>query len=281
MNIRTSFDDLSREFVSAYKQYNGFYQRSDVRQIIYDLYKGKCAYTGEAIPLAEADVGHIVPQSKPELFSSLYPGLNVDNVLNLHLIRRSVNIRNSNSVVGSPLAIHNAISFSAKLVDQRLSKVLSDDPQEIKEYGWLRDECARSVTDPKCIWSGALRQLALRDALLLAVTSRQGRFAIHSSDGSAIAGSPEYCNMGFARLTSAEFLGGEMLQSNMTYAVPRTLASKLADQKFSGVIYPAKEVTEFIRDLERELDRTEDVLRGWQAEKANQTPASPRMGMPT
>jgi hypothetical protein len=93
-----------------------------MREIVYGIYKGQCAATGEHISINEADVGHIVPQSESDFFESLYPGLDVHNLINLHLLRKGINRRNSNGIVLSPLAIHNAISYSAKLIDRRLDK---------------------------------------------------------------------------------------------------------------------------------------------------------------
>jgi hypothetical protein len=93
------------------------------------------------------EVGHIVPRSRPEVFEALYPGLDIDNVVNLHLITKNVNRRNGNSVILSPLAIHNAISYSARVVGSRLPKLLRSTITQ-DDYEWVLDELDNL---PQCV----------------------------------------------------------------------------------------------------------------------------------
>lgn len=95
-----------------------------MRKIIYDLYDGKCAATGQPIDLADADIGHIVPRSRGDVFEHLYPGLDVDNAINLHLLASWVNKRNNDAFMPAPLVIHNAVSFAASLVSTKMDRIL-------------------------------------------------------------------------------------------------------------------------------------------------------------
>lgn len=127
MSIRKTFNFESSGHGLQLEQLvhlNRFYKRPDIRRIVYDLYKGVCQATGKPVLFEQAHVGHIVPKAKASLFEELYPGLDVDNLVNLHLIGSTQNLKTSDYFVVSPLAIHNAISYSARLISQRLDKVI-------------------------------------------------------------------------------------------------------------------------------------------------------------
>ena len=115
--------DRSSLSVERLRSYNGYYKRPDIRRLIYTLYKGVCQASGRKINLTDAEVGHIVPRSKGTRFETLFPGLDVDNLVNLHLLEKGMNRRVSNFTVDSPLFIYNAISYNARLIQQRLPKV--------------------------------------------------------------------------------------------------------------------------------------------------------------
>lgn len=114
-------DAVRREFA----RYNGFYKRPEARQVIYELFRGQCAASGDAINLETADVGHIVPQSEAAYFEELFPGLDVHNLINLHLLHSSANRRVSNHFPRNPLFLHNAISYNIGLIRRRLPKIES------------------------------------------------------------------------------------------------------------------------------------------------------------
>lgn len=121
-----------------FSRFNGFYKAANARQIIYDLYKGKCAATGRKIDLAEADIGHIIPQSDPGSFEKMFPGLDVHNIINLQLLKASENRKVGNTYAESPLLLATAFAYTIRLVRTRYHKVAKSRPsrQFDPEY-WL------------------------------------------------------------------------------------------------------------------------------------------------
>lgn len=109
--------------MQKYRVYNGFYQRQDVRKVVAELYRNKCAITGDDIGFEDGEVGHIVPRARPKIFSDLYPGLDIDNVVNLHWIKKSLNRRNSAAVNPSPLAVASQIAYACEIIDGRLNAI--------------------------------------------------------------------------------------------------------------------------------------------------------------
>lgn len=117
--MSNDLDAIRREFA----RYNGFYKRPEARQIVYELFRGQCAASGNEVNLESADVGHIAPQSEAAYFEELFPGLDAHNLINLHLLQASANRRVSNHFPRSPLFLHNAISYNIGLIRRRLPKI--------------------------------------------------------------------------------------------------------------------------------------------------------------
>lgn len=262
MNIRTSFDDLSKGYAVEYGRYNGFYRRADVRKVFYDLFKGKCAATGDQISLHDAEVGHIVPRSRPEVFEALYPGLDVDNAINLHLISKDVNRRASDGIVPSPHAIHNAVSFSAKRVDQKLAKILAR--QSDGDYSWLKQECEKAPDNE--YYTGLAKTIDAFETANEVLSNRQGRFAF------AYAGTKGIAETEKLRFKSQYYQGKDMETSLVSKGevehgfllsddVPMAVRRKMSEEQFSGTVFLAKEVRGFVNFLKKDLDMAERLQR--------------------
>lgn len=108
---------------------NGYYSRPECRDIVYRLYKGKCqGRCQREIALHESDVGHIIPQTKPELLASIFPGIDIHNLINLQLLCQKCNRSVSNVIIEDPLFLNNALGYSMRVVEARLHKVVSKKP---------------------------------------------------------------------------------------------------------------------------------------------------------
>ena len=154
-----------------------------MRKVIYDLYDGKCAATGQPIDLADADIGHIVPRSRNDIFKHLYPGLDVDNAINLHLLASWVNKRNNDAFMPSPLVIHNAVSFAASLVSTKMERILKyADGVDVSP---LRQRIP--LTD-----TAALADLELYDDLLALMSTAGGKYLFASDQQSSLSSGEGY-----------------------------------------------------------------------------------------
>lgn len=90
---------------------------------MYRLYKGVCQGCGKD-PLGSVfHLGHIIPQSHAEEFENWFPGLNVDNLLNLHLLCATCNAKQTNVYIHSPFRLNQLFAQSAAAISRRLSKV--------------------------------------------------------------------------------------------------------------------------------------------------------------
>jgi hypothetical protein len=183
VNIRTTFDELSQGTIGSYERYNGFYRRANMRKVIYELYDGKCAATGQPINLDEADIGHIVPRSRGDIFEHLYPGLDVDNAINLHLLASWVNKRNNDAFMPAPLVIHNSVSFAASLVSTKMENVL--------RYADGVDVSPLRQTIPSTD-TAALADLELYDDLLALMSTAGGKYLFASDQHSSLSGGEGY-----------------------------------------------------------------------------------------
>ena len=116
---------------SEFSSFNGFYKTAAARQVIYDLYKGKCVATGRKIDLADADIGHIIPQSDPAYFEEMFPGLDVHNIINLQLLHASENRKVGNTYIKNPLFLAPAFAYTARIVRSRYHKVAQNPVQQV------------------------------------------------------------------------------------------------------------------------------------------------------
>lgn len=231
-----------------------------MRQIIYDLYKGTCAATGEKISLADAEVGHIVAQSKPEIFETLYPGLDVHNVINLHLIKRNVNRQNGNGVIPSPLALHNAISFSARIVDGRLKKILSKSKIQ-DDYEWVIDQLKTyNEPNPELLQIPSPKILIIEIANLNNINSLLSEKGLHAfvnfdatywycSNSNDILGMTGCC----------KFEDGLFSEGNQEILSERALA-KIKQDKTTGTFIPKTDLRKFQKHTIAKIERMIDEL---------------------
>ena len=104
--------------------YNGFYRKPQCRRIVFGLYKGKCTGCRERIDANNFHVAHIIPRSRPDLMGALYPGLDVDNLLNLWLSCPQCNLRESNYVITGP-GLTRSFNIAAGTIARRLPALLA------------------------------------------------------------------------------------------------------------------------------------------------------------
>lgn len=104
-------------------QYNGFYKTNEAREVVFNLYKGKCNSCNTEITSNVYDIGHIVPQEHAIFFENMFPGLDVHNLLNLQLQHEHCNRKLGCFFVAEPLFLHSVFSYVARLIEQRLPKI--------------------------------------------------------------------------------------------------------------------------------------------------------------
>ena len=271
MNISTKFDELSAGFAKTYERYNGFYRRPDVRETLYDLYGGKCAATGEEIALSDAEVGHIVPRSQPGLFESLYPGLDVDNAINLHLISKDVNRRNRDGLAPSPHAIHNAISYSARLVENRLPKLMM--ARKNDRYSGLK-RALEAYPDSEYS-QRETRSLEQYEHLKELLTQKKGPYVFMSTNLPKFNLDLIARREGIRRPDYGMFENGRWNEGNLGSEIEGTLHErKLLKEQFTGIVYQRREVTRLVKAVERHLDYTNQKIGAY-------TSVPPTVGMPS
>lgn len=112
---------------SDFLAHNRFYRRQDCRQFVYRLYHRTCQ--GCRADLSQRDdyvSGHIIAQRHAELFEQLFPGLDVDNLLNLHLLCQPCNVRQSAYHFDSPFFLNQVFKESARAIQLRYTKVADE-----------------------------------------------------------------------------------------------------------------------------------------------------------
>ena len=112
--------------VEDFIRHNGFYSKPHCRKVVLNLYEGKCASCPPPPREIEGDsfhVAHIIPRSRPDLMEKYFPGLDVDNLLNLKLSCKRCNFRESNFVLDA-LPLQAALNYSVRLIYSRLESVL-------------------------------------------------------------------------------------------------------------------------------------------------------------
>lgn len=134
--------------LERYKAFNGFYTRGDVRSVLHDIFGGKCSASGDQFDLADCDIDHIVPRSEAEFFAELFPGLDVDNVINLTLLDASLNRKLSNSFPKTDLAVYYAISYNMRVLEPHIKRLLEGKTfSAVQSVGSSKDALGR--LDPR------------------------------------------------------------------------------------------------------------------------------------
>lgn len=108
--------------VERFAGFNGYYTRRECRPFVHALYRGKCVHCTEPVVGNDYHVAHIVPRSYPELMERYFPGLDVNNLLNLRLSCGPCNLKERNFVLDTPVLQH-AFHLSAQVIVERFDKV--------------------------------------------------------------------------------------------------------------------------------------------------------------
>jgi hypothetical protein len=108
-------------------KYNGFYKTQDCREIVFKLSKGICEGCNSMIKLDKFyHVGHIVPRVDSDLFDKMYPSLDVDNLLNLHALCSTCNLKANRFQTYSVFMLNQMFNENYKKIVQKLDKILQD-----------------------------------------------------------------------------------------------------------------------------------------------------------
>jgi 5-methylcytosine-specific restriction endonuclease McrA len=108
-----------------FKKYNSFYGPAANRQVVYSLHKGVCCGCGEPIALDGFHVGHIIAQKEAAEFEVRFPGLDVHNLLNLHLLCPKCNFATNEHVMVSEFMLQRIYSQNARIITSRASKFMT------------------------------------------------------------------------------------------------------------------------------------------------------------
>ncbi|NDI85478.1 HNH endonuclease [Undibacterium crateris] len=116
---------MNRVFqIDAFGRFNSFYGKPECRFVVLNLYKGICQSCDAKIVGDAYHVAHIISRTHPTLMEKYFPGLDVDNLLNLQLSCPSCNLKVSNFVLDTPLLLHT-FTCSARAISLRLSSVMA------------------------------------------------------------------------------------------------------------------------------------------------------------
>lgn len=105
--------------LSSFTHLNGFYSRPESRQVVYELYRGKCQRCQRAVEANGFHAAHTVPRSQAALFGRLYPGIDVDNLLNLTLTCEPCNVIERDYVLFSPEVFAFRLNRAAHFIHTR------------------------------------------------------------------------------------------------------------------------------------------------------------------
>jgi hypothetical protein len=112
---------------SDFAKFANFYGRPDCREVVYRLYRKVCQ--GCRDNLADRDdyvTGHIIARRHRKQFEELFPGLEVDNLLNLHLLCQRCNVKQSAYHFESAFFLNQVFKESARAIDLRYSTVIEE-----------------------------------------------------------------------------------------------------------------------------------------------------------
>lgn len=115
---------MNRVFqIDAFGRFNNFYGKPECRFVVLNLYKGICQSCDAKIVGDAYHVAHIIARTHPALMEKYFPGLDVDNLLNLQLSCPACNLKVSNFVLDTPLLLHT-FTCSARAISLRLNSVM-------------------------------------------------------------------------------------------------------------------------------------------------------------
>lgn len=108
------------------EKYNSFYKNKLCREILFDLDKGLCKGCNDKLKFNKNfHVGHIIPQADAHLFKSYYPKLDIDNILNLHSLCSTCNLKANRFQTYSVFMLNQLFNESLKRIELRLEKILN------------------------------------------------------------------------------------------------------------------------------------------------------------
>lgn len=109
------------------EKYNGFYKDKICRPVVYALDKGICQGCNTNIDYdSKFHVGHIIPQVDQVLFNNYYPKLDINNILNLHSLCASCNLKANKFQTYSAFMLNQMFNESLKRIELRLEKTIKD-----------------------------------------------------------------------------------------------------------------------------------------------------------
>jgi 5-methylcytosine-specific restriction endonuclease McrA len=112
--------------------YNSFYQKKECRNMILKLNKNKCQGCNTPLQLnKEYHVGHIVPKKDKTIFKQMFPELDVDNILNLHALCSTCNLKANDAQHYSYFMLNQLFNENLKIIQKRLHKIENDESMMI------------------------------------------------------------------------------------------------------------------------------------------------------
>ena len=112
---------------SDFSKFANFYRRPECREVVYRLYRKVCQGCRDDLTGRNDYVsGHIIARRHAKQFEDLFPGLDVDNLLNLHLLCQSCNTRQSAYHFESPFFLNQVFKESARAIDLRYSSIIEN-----------------------------------------------------------------------------------------------------------------------------------------------------------
>lgn len=146
-----------------YQHLNGFYRRAECRELVYLLYKKTCQGCQANLENRRDYVsGHIIPRRFPDEFEKYFPGLDVDNLLNLYLLCTRCNIKQSAYFLAFDHVQGQFFKQSARVIDLRYNRLITHASQD-RQALVLRTLPFAALASRDSVWAVA------REPVLVAV----------------------------------------------------------------------------------------------------------------
>lgn len=176
------------------RRFNGFYRKPECRQAVFRLFKGVCQFCDRVIEGGVFHVAHVIARSRPALMERYFPGLDVDNLLNLKLSCPSCNLAAGDVILDAPHLLMHTFVLSARAIALRWAAIETRAARPEDVLLDLRGDDRRLCVDVlhldptalqqiSCVWNGAwvLAEQPLREHISSALAAACG-----SSPGAAL-----------------------------------------------------------------------------------------------